>query len=268
MNIPAVFGHEGSGIVEAVGKNVKDIEAGDHVVISYGVCGECENCLKGKPSYCTEFNKINFEGISRDGTSRLSKNGENLAMFFGQSSFATYSVCDSSNLVKVDKDVDIALLGPLGCGIQTGAGTVLNRLKPEFDSTIVIYGCGSVGLSAVMAAKIANCSKIIAVDITESRLNLAMELGATNIINSKECEDVTAEIKKITNGGSHYAVETTGVPDIVNTSLYALRPRGTVAIVGFAGNVTIDIQNALMSEGKTMVGVVEGDSVAKIFIPN
>ncbi len=162
--------------------------------------------------------------------------------------------------------MDLALLGPLGCGIQTGAGTVLNRLKPAFGSSIVIYGAGAVGLSAVMAAKIIGCQYIIAVDVHDSRLELAKALGATHVFNGKDV-DVVTEIKKITDGGSHYAIETTGVPLVVKQSLNALRPLGTAAIVGITPEMNIDVHNDLMAEGKSMIGVIEGDSIPRVFIP-
>lgn len=263
---PIVLGHEGSGIIEAIGEAVTELQVGDHVVLSFAHCGHCTNCLTGHPTVCKTFNELNFGGAMEDGSHRLTQDGQELATFFGQSSFATHAIAKAKNAVKVDPEVDLALLGPLGCGIQTGAGTVLNRLKPEFGSSIVIYGAGAVGLSAVMAAKITGCQHIIAVDIHDNRLELATELGATHIFNSKNV-DVVAEVKKITGAGSHYAVETTGVPEVVKQSLHALRPLGTVAIVGVTPDVTLNIQEDLMAEGKSMIGVVEGDSIPKVFIP-
>ncbi|WP_201617931.1 NAD(P)-dependent alcohol dehydrogenase [Psychrobacter urativorans] len=263
---PIVLGHEGSGIIETVGEAVTELQVGDHVVLSFAHCGHCTNCLTGHPTVCKTFNDLNFGGAMEDGSHRLAQDGQELATFFGQSSFATHAIVKAKNAVKVDPEVDLALLGPLGCGIQTGAGTVLNRLKPEFGSSIVIYGAGAVGLSAVMAAKITGCQHIIAVDIHDNRLSLATELGATHIFNSKNV-DVVAEVKKITGAGSHYAVETTGVPEVVKQSLHALRPLGTVAIVGVTPEVTLNIQENLMAEGKSMIGVVEGDSIPKVFIP-
>ncbi|MDQ0158345.1 NAD(P)-dependent alcohol dehydrogenase [Alkalibacillus salilacus] len=265
--LPAVLGHEGSGIVEEVGEGVTRLEKGDHVVISFAHCGECDHCLTGHPTVCETFNELNFGGMNDDSTHRLSKDGQPLSTFFGQSSFGSYAVAHERNVVKVDQDVDIALLGPLGCGIQTGAGTVLNRIKPEFGSTIAIYGAGAVGLSAIMAAKIVGCKTIIAVDVHDSRLELAKELGATHTLNGSKV-DVLEEIKELTNGGSTYAVETTGVPDVVRQSLQALRPLGISAIVGVTPEMDIDVHNDLMAEGKTMVGVIEGDSVPNVFIPD
>lgn len=263
---PVVLGHEGSGIVEELGPGVEGFEVGDHVVISFAHCGHCENCLTGHPTVCKTFNELNFGGKMEDGTFRIHKEGKDVSNFFGQSSFGNYSIVHEKNAVKVDPDVDITLLGPLGCGIQTGAGTVLNRLKPEFASTIAIFGTGAVGLSAIMAAKIANCKTIIAVDIHDSRLELAKELGATHTLNSKR-DDIVKEIKELTDGGIHYAVETSGVPVVVKQSLNALRPLGTAAIVGVTPEMKIDVHNDLMAEGKSMIGVIEGDSVPRVFIP-
>lgn len=182
--LPAVLGHEGCGVIEEVGEGVIGLEKGDHVVFSFGYCGQCDACLNGKPFACTSFNEINFGGVMSDGTKRLSKNGEEISSFFGQSSFATYSVVHQNSVVKVDKDIDLSILGPLGCGIQTGAGAIFNRLKPEFGSSLVVFGCGTVGLSAIMAANLYPCNHIIAVDRNEKSLQLAKELGATHTIDS------------------------------------------------------------------------------------
>lgn len=263
---PVVLGHEGSGVVEKVGANVARIAPGDHVVMSFAHCGHCDNCLTGHPTVCATFNELNFGGRMEDDTARLHQGDADLSTFFGQSSFGTYAVAHERNVVKVDKDVDLALLGPLGCGIQTGAGTVLNRLKPAFGTSIAVYGCGAVGLSAIMAARIAGCPQIFAVDVHDNRLALARELGATHAFNGKSV-DVVKEVKAASNGGTHYAVETTGVPPVVRQSLNALRPLGVAAIVGVTPAMQIDVHNDLMAEGKSMVGVIEGDSVPRVFIP-
>lgn len=264
--LPAVLGHEGAGIIEEVGEGITRLKKGDHVILSFAHCGHCENCLTGHPTVCETFNDLNFGGMHDDHSHRLSLDGKPLSTFFGQSSFGTFAVAHERNVVKVDKDVDLALLGPLGCGIQTGAGTVLNSLKPEFASTIAVYGAGAVGLSAIMAAKIVGCKTIIAVDVHDSRLELAKELGATHIFNGTK-GDVVEKIKEVTNGGTKYAVDTTGVPLVVRQCLQALRPLGKAAIVGVTPEMTIDVHNDIMAEGKTMMGVIEGDSIPNIFIP-
>ena len=263
---PIVLGHEGAGVVEKVGENVTGLQPGDHVVMSFAHCGQCENCLTGHPTVCSRFNELNFGGRMDDNTCRLHQGDTAVHTFFGQSSFGTHVVAHERNVVKVDKEVDLALLGPLGCGIQTGAGTVLNRLKPDFGTSIAVYGCGAVGLSAIMAAKIAGCQQIFAVDVHDSRLELARELGATHALNGKKV-DVVEEIRQASKGGVHYAVESTGVPPVVRQSLHALRPLGVLAIVGVTPEMNIDVHNDLMAEGKGMIGVIEGDSVPRVFIP-
>lgn len=267
VQLPAVLGHEGAGIVQEVGDGVKGIKKGDHVALSFSSCGVCENCLTGRPYVCKDFNLLNFGGIMNDGTKRLSQGDKEISTFFGQSSFATYATVNERNIVVVDKDVDLALLGPLGCGFQTGAGTVLNGLKPEAGSSLVVFGMGSVGFTAVMGAKIAGCEKIIVVGGNTDKLKMAKEFGATHTINYKETNDVVDEIKRITEGGADYTLDTTGVPAIINQAMYALKVLGTCAIVGVAGDVTLNIQNALMGEGKTMKGFIEGNSIPKLFIP-
>lgn len=263
---PIVLGHEGSGIVEQIGENVASLAVGDHVVMSFAHCGRCENCLTGHPTACSRFNDLNFGGRMEDGVCHLHQGDTELATFFGQSSFSAHVVAHERNVVKVDKGVDLAVLGPLGCGIQTGAGTVLNRLKPEFGASIAVYGCGAVGLSAIMAAKIAGCLQIFAIDVHDSRLQLAKELGATLALNGKEV-DVVKAIKEASKGGVHYAVESTGAPLVVRQCLQALRPLGQAAIVGVTPEMNIDVHNDLMAEGKSMIGVIEGDSVPRVFIP-
>ncbi len=264
--LPGILGHEGSGIVEAVGAGVNTVQVGDHVVLSFANCHRCDHCLSGHPTVCAEFNPLNFGGFLEGGHTPYSLNDQPLSIFFGQSSFSQTVVTKADNVVVVDKDVDLALLGPLGCGIQTGAGTVLNRLRPKANEGIVVFGAGAVGLSAIMAAKVVGCYPIIAVDVHDHRLELAKELGATHLMNGKT-DEVVAEIHALTRIGTPYAVETTGVPVVVKQALAAIKPLGTVAIVGFTGDVTLNIQTELMAEGKSMIGVIEGDSIPKIFIP-
>lgn len=265
--LPAVLGHEGSGIVEKVGAGVEEFEEGDHVVMSYVHCGQCEQCLTGHAASCEHMMEMNFGGVAQDGTHRHTHDGEDLSMFFGQSSFATYAIAHQQNIVKVPKDVDLELLGPLGCGIMTGSGTVLNTFAPKFGESIAIFGAGGVGLSAVMAANIVGAKHIIAVDVHDSRLDLAKELGATHIINGEKAEDVVEEIKDITGGGTHYALDTTGVNPVILQALNGLRTKGELAIVGVADDFTLNLMEDLMGEAKVIKGVLEGDAVPKVFIP-
>ena len=176
--LPLVLGHEGAGVVERVGKNVTDLKPGDHVGVTYAFDGTCPACQHHEPYYCENFNQINFGGVAPDGTTRLHQNGQDVSMFFGQSSFATYSVVNAQSVAKVDDDVDLAYVAPLGCGVQTGAGAVINVAKAGAEDSVAVFGCGAVGMSAIMGAAIAGCKNIIAVGGNEKSLELARELGA------------------------------------------------------------------------------------------
>jgi len=264
---PVALGHEGAGIVEKVGSSVQTVQPGDHVVVSFSYCGHCDNCLAGHPVMCTHFNELNLEGANYDGTHRLhTVDGDDISVFLGQSSFSNYIVSDQHNLVKVDPDVDLRLLGPLGCGIQTGAGTVLNYIHPKFGESIAVFGTGAVGLSAIMAAKIVGMDHIIAVDIFDKRLDLAKELGATEVINSKN-EDVEKKIREIIAKGVDYAIDTTGVSPVIKNAIHVLKPAGDCVLVGVGGEITLNVMGDILLEGKNLTSVLEGDSVPQIFIP-
>ncbi len=267
--LPAVLGHEGSGVVERVGPGVEKVRPGDPVVLSFDHCGHCANCLQGKPSYCATFFERNFGGGRMDGSTALGKDGQTLhSHFFGQSSFATYALASQNSVVKVPEDAPLESLGPLGCGVQTGAGAVLNSLKPEPGSSIAVFGTGAVGMSAIMAAVAAGCTTIVGVDVRPDRLELARELGATHVVNGAE-EDAAEEVGGITGGGPGYALETTGVPAVLRQAVDALAPLGTCGIVGappVGTEVSLD-WNGVMIPGKTVRGVIEGDSVPDFFIP-
>lgn len=267
--LPAVLGHEGSGVVEKVGSAVTDIKVGDHVVLSYYSCGKCPRCQMGQVNHCVDYERVNLVGgVYADGTKRISKDGVEFSSFFGQSSFAEYAVTDARNCVPIDKDVDLALFGPLGCGLQTGAGAVINKMRPEVGSSFVVFGAGAVGLSAVMMAKAAGCAKVIAVDVVPSRLELAKELGATHALNGKEC-DAVEEVMKLTGEGADYSLDTTAIPELINQAIFATKYRGDCVVVGSTGEqiVPIKMQYAIMGAARTLSGVVEGNSIPKLFIP-
>lgn len=267
--IPAILGHEGAGIVEKVGSSVTKVKAGDHVILAPASCGKCTYCKDGHPSYCEHFMSMNFGGKRVDGSCPYhDHSGKEMgAMFFGQSSFATYSISAENNVVKVQNDVPLEILGPLGCGLQTGAGTVLNVFQPKAGESIVVAGVGPVGLAAIMAAKASGCTTIIAVDVHDNRLELAKELGATATINSKN-----AVVSETINGtlspsGVHYAFDTTGRNDVITQLVGSLRSMGRCALVGAGPTENLEIPNAVFTMGRSVEFVVEGDSVPDIFIP-
>ena len=224
--LPAVLGHEGGGIVEQVGTAVSGFEAGDHVSLSFNSCGVCRPCLIGRPSYCADFFGRNFGSSRPDGTSGISRDGGPIhGNYFGQSSFGTYAIANVRSAVKLPKDIPFEVVAPFGCGIQTGAGSVLNSLRPPAGSSIVVFGAGSVGLAAVMAANLSGCTTIIAVDLVPARLEKARELGATHTIDGRT-EDSVARIIEITGGGADFSLECTASPKVLRQALECLAPIG------------------------------------------
>ncbi|EIZ79638.1 alcohol dehydrogenase zinc-binding domain protein [Novosphingobium sp. Rr 2-17] len=268
--LPAVLGHEGAGVVEKVGPNVVTLKPGDHVVLTYGACGHCHTCVEGHGAYCEIFFGLNFGGADQAGETAIQDaQGEPLHdHFFAQSSFATHALAVESNAVKVPDDAPLEILGPLGCGIQTGAGAVMNSLKVRPGSSFVSFGAGAVGLSAIMAARVVGATTIIAVDVVSSRLDLARELGATHVINSRD-RDVVEAITEITGAGADFALESTGRPDVLAQGIEALGLLGTIGVVGapkLGTKSEFDVNNLLL-RGRSIRGIVEGDSVPQVFIP-
>ena len=267
---PAVLGHEGAGIVEKVGANVTKVAPGDRVAMTFRSCGVCPRCLKGEPAYCHTMPMLNYAGVRTDGSKALSANGEAVAgNFFGQSSFATYALAYERNIVKVPDGVPLELMGPLGCGVQTGAGGIMRSLACEKGSTLLVLGGGAVGLSAVMGAVIQGCATIIVAEPHEARRKLALELGATHVIDPAASPDLAAAVRAIVPVGVDYAFDTTGIPPVLQATMQALGPHGVFGIVGIAPPGTPlpgDLMTAV-TFGHTVKGIIEGDSDPDVFIP-
>ena len=268
--LPAILGHEGSGTVERVGRGVTKVAPGDHVVLSFASCGKCANCLRGQNGYCVELYGRNFSGGRPDGSSPCATcDGERVsAYFFAQSSFADYALASERNVVKVPSDVPIELMGPLGCGIQTGAGAVMNALRPDPGSSMALFGAGSVGLSAIMAARVAGCATIIAIDPNPLRRSLALELGATHTVDPGAEEPVAAVQRMAGGEGVQWSLECTGLPAVARQAVDCLRLTGVCGLIGVSPlgtEIRLDMNGVLF--GRTVRGIIEGDSVADIFIP-
>lgn len=268
IGYPIILGHEGAGIVEKVGSEVKDFKPGDHVILSFYGCGNCINCLKGKPTKCLHYAANNLSGVRPDGSAHFTEDGHQVDDMFDQSSFTTTTVVRERNAVKVPKDLDLRKLGPLGCGYVTGSGTVFNTLKPEPGSTIAVAGTGAVGMAAMMAGKISGCTDVIAIDRNEDRLSLAKELGATATINTSKVDMVQA-VKDLTNGlGVDYLVDTTGATKVIQDSIQALAQGGTLAAIAVTANhIDINTWDDLCPSDRTIVGVNMGDSIPQVDIP-
>jgi aryl-alcohol dehydrogenase len=268
--LPAVLGHEGAGIVERVGSAVTRLSPGDRVGLTFHSCGHCRSCATGRPSYCRDFFAHNF-GAARpaDGSSVLSRErGPVHAHFFGQSSFATHAVAHERNTVRLPDAIPLEVAAPFGCGIQTGAGAVLNVLRPPVGASLAVFGAGAVGLAAIAAAAVAGCATIIAVDVRAARLELAREFGATHVIDAGVRDPVEA-IVELTGGGAACSLETAGVPQALRQAVECTAPTGVCGVIGapaFGTEVALDV-NEILVHGRTIRGIVEGDSVPSVFLP-
>jgi aryl-alcohol dehydrogenase len=263
---PFVLGHEGAGIVERTA-GVTELAPGDHVVLSVNFCGECPSCKRNAHSYCYEVLPRNFGGLRPDGTSPLSQSGSRVfARFFGQSSFATYSLADARCAIKVPNDVPLEILAPLGCGVQTGAGAIIHSLRVGVGDSVAIFGVGSVGLAAVMAARLVGAERIIAVDLIPSRLAMAKELGATDTIDASNGEAAKI-IRELTGYGVSHAFNTANLPASYTQSLECLAPRGIAGFVAPPNGQFVPDMFQLLSGGRALRGILGGDTTPSLFIP-
>jgi aryl-alcohol dehydrogenase len=264
--LPLVPGHEGAGVVEAVGPGIDRVSPGDHVVLSFDSCGRCAACLRAEPSYCDDFTELNLSGLGKAGGTGMSTiDGQPVsARWFGQSSLAGHAVVAERAMVPVDRSLPLELLAPLGCSVLTGAGSVLLALDVRPGSSIAVFGTGAVGLVAIMAAKLAGASEIIAVDRHAKRRELALELGATRSVDGADL-DLAAVITGWT-GGVDVALETTAASDIIVTALRTLRPRGVCGLVGTGGG-DLTLPARTLVAGKTLTYLMEGNAVPQSFIP-
>jgi aryl-alcohol dehydrogenase len=264
-----VFGHEGAGRVEVVGADVRSVAPGDHVIISFPWCGHCPNCRAQVPAHCVNQWDLKMRGTRPDGSTLMRKGGTPVySAFFQQSSFGTRALANERFVVKVRRDAPLDHLGPLGCGIQTGAGAVLNAMQPKAGESVAIFGVGGVGLAALMAARLSGCDPIIAVDVHPARLALAREFGATHTIENTQGTDVVAEIRKLTGYGVRHSVEATGVPAVLRAAVDGLMPLGTCILLGSARpGVEVALEMVKIQDGRGVRGVIQGWSQPASFLP-
>lgn len=270
FSLPAVLGHEGAGVVDAVGAAVTKVKPGDRVAITFRSCGTCARCRSGDPAYCYMMPALNYIGMRPDGSKAIHQGGADVSSnFFGQSSFATYALAYERNLVKLPDDIPFELAAPLGCGIQTGAGGVMLALAAEAGSAILITGGGAVGLAAVMGAAIRGCSPIVVLEPHAARRALAQELGATHVLDPAATPDLAAAVRGILPNGVDYAFDTTGRPEILTAIMGALAPKGVLGVVGIppAGTPLPGDLGTVLTFGQTVRGIIEGDSDPDVFLP-
>lgn len=270
FELPAVLGHEGSGIVHSVGSKVTKVAAGDRVAVTFGSCGTCDRCDDGDAPYCRTWRERNFMGTRLDGTKSIQDDaGGVTSNFFSQSSFATHALTFERNVVKLPDDVPIELMGPLGCGVQTGAGAILNSLEAKSGSSLLIAGGGAVGLSAVMGAKIAGCKTVILLEPKAERRQMGLTFGATHVLDPADIESLPEAVRAIEPRGVDYAFDTSGIPDVLQDIMQCLGVKGALGVVSVTppdmpvpGNML-----QVMGQGHMIKGIVEGDSDPDVFIP-
>ncbi|MBT2377693.1 NAD(P)-dependent alcohol dehydrogenase [Streptomyces sp. ISL-111] len=263
--LPAVLGHEGSGVVVETGGPDTGLAAGDHVVLSFDSCGHCRSCLGAAPAYCDRFAPLNLFGGRPEKAARFTDaaGGALAPRWFGQSSFAAYAVVPARNAVRVDPSLPLALLGPLGCGFLTGAGAVLNSFGAGPGDTVAVYGAGAVGLAAVMAATAAG-AVAVAVDRHPERLALAEKLDAVPV--HSDSADLPDRIRRLTDGGAQYALDTTGSAQLINDALRALRPTGHLGLVARL-HTALPLEPGTLDRGRKISHICEGGAVPGLLIP-
>ncbi|WP_346837456.1 S-(hydroxymethyl)glutathione dehydrogenase/class III alcohol dehydrogenase [Microbulbifer sp. SAOS-129_SWC] len=237
-NFPAILGHEGGGIVESVGEGVTSVAVGDHVIPLYTPeCGECKFCKSGKTNLCQKIRETQGKGLMPDGTTRFSVNGEPIYHYMGTSTFSEYTVLPEISVAKVNKEAPLEEICLLGCGVTTGMGAVANTAKVEPGATVAVFGLGGIGLATVIGARLAKAGRIIAIDINESKFELAKKLGATDCINPKNYDQPIQEvIVELTDGGVDYSFECIGNVNVMRSALECCHKGwGESVIIGVAG---------------------------------
>jgi aryl-alcohol dehydrogenase len=261
---PMILGHEGAGVVVAIGSAVSSVAVGDHVLATFDWCGRCRACLTGHPAYCVEFEKRNLTGTGLLEKPATTSDGAKIHhRWFSQSSFAEYAVCTERNLIVVDSALPLELIGPLGCGFQTGAGAVFNDLHLSAGQSIAIFGAGAVGLAAAMAAKICGAEQIVVIDQVNARLDRAMDMGATRVVRGS----ATDLVQDVTRGGPgvDFAIDTTSAEPCMRAAIEVLDRPGRAVLLG-GGAKPFPVTPASLN-GRELTFVLMGDSVPHVFVP-
>jgi aryl-alcohol dehydrogenase len=272
-SMPAVFGHEGAGVVEQVGSLVTKVKVGDRVALTFLPCGHCASCNAHAPAYCHSFSALNYSGARSDGSRTLrDEAGAVSGSFFGQSSFASHALASERNLVKVPEGMPLELAGVLGCAVQTGAGAVMRSMACREGSSIAILGGGAVGLSAVLGAVVQGCSRIVVVEPQSTRRDLAIGLGATHAIDPKASSNLASAVRAACPAGVDYVLDTSGLSAVTAAVPKMLAPRGTFGFVGVPPQEERDARLPgtllqAMQGGFTYRGIIEGDSDPDVFLP-
>lgn len=269
MPLPLVLGHEGAGVIVAVGEDVTEFVVGDHVVSSFvSMCGRCRYCQTGKPQLCDQAAKATY--TLPDGSSRyLDASGQSLNVFSGCGMMSEYATLHINNVVKIDKDMPLDKAALIGCGVMTGVGAAVNTAKVEAGSIAVVFGCGGVGLSAIQGCAIAGARTIVAVDMSDAKLEMAKLFGATHLVNAGQEENVVKAIRKLTEGGADYAFECVGHGVIAGQAYGVLAKGGKAVVVGVAPpkDTTTIRTSSLTFDEKTLMGSYFGSARPRLDFP-
>jgi aryl-alcohol dehydrogenase len=267
---PSVYGHEGAGVVERVGSAVTTLKPGDHVIMANPSCGECPDCLAGFETYCSNAPALKQSGYRADGASLSFSRGQEpvYGSFFQQSSFASVTIAMARNTIRVPDEAPLDILAAFPCGVNTGAGAVMNVLKPHAGDSYVAFGIGTVGFAGLIAAKLSGCDPIIAVDLFDERLALARSLGATHTVNAKDPKLVD-EVRRHAGGrGAQFCLEAAGFPEALRAAVDVLAPRGTACLVGSArAGVDVHLEMRALQQGRVVRGCIQGESDVQSFLP-
>lgn len=267
--LPIVLGHEGAGVVVEVGEGVHDLKVGDHVVSSFvSMCGKCRYCATGRPSLCDQTSKTIT--TLPDGSVRTQdKGGKPLNVFTGCGVMAEYATLHIDNVVKVEKDIPLDRAALISCGVMTGVGAAFNAAKVQPGSICVVFGTGGVGLNAIQGCVLAGAAQVVAVDMSDAKLEFARQFGATHTFNPKSSDNPVKAIREMTGGGADYSFECVGYGEIVGQAYSVLAKGGKVIVVGVAPakDMTSIRTLTLYAEGKTITGSRFGDARPKEDFP-
>jgi aryl-alcohol dehydrogenase len=266
--LPAVLGHEGAGVVEEIGRAVTTVQPGDRVMISWPSCGECPSCAAGRPYECDDVSRLNFGGARADGSHTVKLEGQWISSpFFQQSSFATYVIAPASSLVRSPADMPFHLVAALQCGLMTGAGSIVNTFAAGARNQLMVFGTGAVGLSAIMAARIVGVYPIVAVDVNDDRLALALELGATYAFNATR-DDIPAGLKELLPRGVSHALDTTGLDSSWSIASTCLAMGGTLGAVHVPGGDTLHFRaTEMIKRSAQFKFIMAGSALPRDFLP-
>jgi len=267
---PIVLGHEGAGIVEEVGDGVMHVKVGDPVMINWlPACRTCPTCVQGHTSLCETFPSTVLQGLMRDGTSRLqSTEGEVLKQYLGSATMAEYAVVNSAGVIPIPADVPFDVAAIVGCAVMTGVGAVMNTAEVATGSSAAVIGCGGIGLSILLGLKMAGCYPIVAVDVLDSKLDLARELGATHTVNARN-DDAVKAMRAATTNGPEYVFDSVGNAATIGQAIKAAAPFGTATITGMHGvleDVPVPI-NSLIFQSKRLLGSFVGSARPQVDLP-